>query len=172
MFIFQCLLVRSLIDSSISDPSVHRASDYYIRVVSIFFEKKVVAIFANQGVSQVSTTPGAKLPPESTKQVVHLELRISQQIFEKMWNDAISNIRDLWEDDSWKKTLSENSRGTVPLILCKVSSTPFWLETCSVGWLCVCVSWWKLEREMGDVGVGELQYCVYVRVYTLQFKDK
>ncbi len=47
------------------------------------------------------------LPP------VHLELRISPRIFEKNWNDLNRILRGLGETDSWKKTWTRKSRGTV-----------------------------------------------------------
>ncbi len=50
----------------------------------------------------VSLTPVANLPPVSLTPVVHLDLRISQQIFEKIWNDPNVIIRGLGEGDSWK----------------------------------------------------------------------
>jgi hypothetical protein len=40
--------------------------------------------------------------------VVHLELRISPRIFEKIRNDSIGILRGLGETDSWKKTEVEN----------------------------------------------------------------
>jgi hypothetical protein len=49
--------------------------------------------------------------------VVHLELRISPQIFEKIRNGPIGILRGLGETDSWKKNRSRKSRGTVPLKL-------------------------------------------------------
>jgi hypothetical protein len=45
----------------------------------------------------------ANLPPVSLIPVVHLELRISPQIFEKICNDP-NRILWSWEEtDSWKK---------------------------------------------------------------------
>jgi hypothetical protein len=55
------------------------------------------------------------LPPLSTTPVVHLELRISQQIFKKIRNSPIGIIRGLGETDSWKKREVKKSRHTVPL---------------------------------------------------------
>ncbi len=52
------------------------------------------------------------LPPVSTTPVVNLELRISPRIFEKIRNGI---LRGLGETDSWQKTRSRKSRGTVPL---------------------------------------------------------
>ncbi len=43
------------------------------------------------------------LPPVSTTPVVHLELRISPRIFEKIWNSPNVILRGLGETDSWKK---------------------------------------------------------------------
>ncbi len=43
------------------------------------------------------------LPP-----VGHLELRISPQIFKKIWNGPNDILRDLGETDSWKKPEIEN----------------------------------------------------------------
>ncbi len=51
------------------------------------------------------------LPPVSTTPVVHLELRISPQIFKKIRNSPIGIIRGLGETDLWSK----KSRDTVPL---------------------------------------------------------
>ncbi len=48
----------------------------------------------------VSLTPVANLPPVSLTPVVHLELRISPRIFEKIRNDPNVNIRGLGEGDS------------------------------------------------------------------------
>jgi hypothetical protein len=50
------------------------------------------------------------LPPVSTTQVVHLELRISPRIFEKIRNGPID-----WGKLIHEKTLSRKSRDTVPL---------------------------------------------------------
>jgi hypothetical protein len=47
--------------------------------------------------------------------VVHLELRISPRIFEKIRNGSIGILRGLGETDSLKKNRSRKSRGTVPL---------------------------------------------------------
>jgi hypothetical protein len=47
----------------------------------------------------------------------HLELRISPRIFEEIRNGPICILRGLRETDSWKKTKSQKSRGTVPLKL-------------------------------------------------------
>ncbi len=51
------------------------------------------------------------LLPVSLTPVVHLDLRISPQIFDKIWNDPNVIFRGFM-----KKTLSKNSRDTVPLI--------------------------------------------------------
>jgi hypothetical protein len=48
----------------------------------------------------VSLTPVANLPPVSLTPVVHLDLRISPRIFEKIRNDPNAIIRDLGEGDS------------------------------------------------------------------------
>jgi hypothetical protein len=48
------------------------------------------------------------LPPVSTTPVVHLELRISPQIFAKIWNAPNGIIRALGETDSWKKPEAKN----------------------------------------------------------------
>ncbi len=50
----------------------------------------------------VSLIPAAVLPPVSLTPVVHLDLRISPQIFEKIWNDPNVIFRGLGEGDSWK----------------------------------------------------------------------
>ncbi len=68
-----------------------------LRPFRIFW--KFAEIFAAQG-----------LPP-----MVHLDLRISPRIFEKIRNDPNVIIRGLGEGDSWKKTFSKKSRDTVPL---------------------------------------------------------
>jgi hypothetical protein len=47
-----------------------------------------------------SLTPVANLPPVSLTPVVHLELRISPRIFEKIRNDPNVIIRGLGEGDS------------------------------------------------------------------------
>ncbi len=47
------------------------------------------------------------LPP-SLIPVVHLDLRISPRIFEKIWNDPNVIFRGLGEDDSWKKLKAKN----------------------------------------------------------------
>jgi hypothetical protein len=51
---------------------------------------------------------GGNLPPVSLTPVVHLELRISPRIFEKIRNDPKVNIRGLGEGDSWKKPEAKN----------------------------------------------------------------
>jgi hypothetical protein len=43
---------------------------------------------------------GVKLPPVSLIRVVHLDFRISPQIFKKFRNDPNIIIRGLWEGDS------------------------------------------------------------------------
>ncbi len=48
------------------------------------------------------------LPPVSTASVVHLERRISLQIFEKIWNGPDGILRGLGETDSWKKPEVKN----------------------------------------------------------------
>ncbi len=48
----------------------------------------------------VSLTPVANLPPVSLTPVVHLDLRISPRIFEKIQNDPNVIIRGLGEGDS------------------------------------------------------------------------
>ncbi len=58
------------------------------------------------------------LPPVSTTPMVHLELRISPQIFEEIRNGPIGILRGLGETDSWKKP--EVSRDTVPLKVHKI----------------------------------------------------
>jgi hypothetical protein len=54
----------------------------------------------------VSLTPVENLPPVLTTPLnltpVYLDLRISPQIFEKIWNDPDAILRGLGEDDSWK----------------------------------------------------------------------
>ncbi len=51
----------------------------------------------------------------STTPVVNLELRISPRIFEKLRNGPNGILRGLGETNSWKKTRSQKSLGTVPL---------------------------------------------------------
>ncbi len=55
------------------------------------------------------------LPPVPLAPVVHLEQRISPQIFKKIWNSPNGILRGLGETDSWKKPEVEKSRDTVPL---------------------------------------------------------
>jgi hypothetical protein len=50
-----------------------------------------------------SAVPEASLLPVSLMPVVHLDLRISLKIKEKIWNDPFINFRGLGEDDSRKK---------------------------------------------------------------------
>jgi hypothetical protein len=78
----------------------------YIRVISNFF-LKFAEIFASEGAPPVSTTPAANLPPMSTTPVVHLELRISPRICEKIRNGPNGILRGLGETDS-EKTEVEN----------------------------------------------------------------
>ncbi len=51
--------------------------------------------------------PVANLLPLSLTPVVHLDLRISPRIFEKIRNDPSIIIRGLGECDSWKKNLKQ-----------------------------------------------------------------
>ncbi len=51
---------------------------------------------------------GGNLPPVSLTPVVHLDLRISPRIFEKIRNDSNVIIRGLGEGDSWKKPEAKN----------------------------------------------------------------
>ncbi len=51
---------------------------------------------------------GGNLPPVSLTPVVHLDLRISPRIFEKIRNDANVIIRGLREVDSLKKPEAKN----------------------------------------------------------------
>jgi hypothetical protein len=44
----------------------------------------------------------------STTPVVHLDLWISPQILEKIWNDTNGILKGLGETDSWKKPEVEN----------------------------------------------------------------
>ncbi len=48
------------------------------------------------------------LPPVSTTPVVHLDLRISPRICEKIWNGPNGKLRRVGETDSWKKPEVEN----------------------------------------------------------------
>ncbi len=68
-----------------------------------------------QNLPQVSLIPVANFPPVSLTPVVHLDLRISPRIFEKIRNDTNVIFRGLGEGDLWKKTWSKKSRDTVPL---------------------------------------------------------
>jgi hypothetical protein len=56
----------------------------------------------------VLLTPVANLPPVSLTLVVHLDLRISPRIFEKIRNDPNVIIRGLGEGDSLKKPEAKN----------------------------------------------------------------
>jgi hypothetical protein len=56
-----------------------------------------------QNLPPVSLIPVANLPPVSLTPVVHLDLRISPRIFEKIRNDPNVIIRGLGGGDSWKK---------------------------------------------------------------------
>ncbi len=51
----------------------------------------------------VSLIPAANLPPLSFIPVVHLDLRISPRIFEKIWNSPNGILWGWGETDSWKK---------------------------------------------------------------------
>jgi hypothetical protein len=53
-----------------------------------------------QNLPPVSLIPVANLPPVSLTPVVHLDLRISPRIFEKIRNDPNVFIRGLGEGDS------------------------------------------------------------------------
>jgi hypothetical protein len=53
------------------------------------------------------------LPPVSTTPVVHLELRISPRIFEKIRNGLNGILRNLGETDTWKKPVSITPAVTV-----------------------------------------------------------
>jgi hypothetical protein len=77
------------------------------------FFRKFAEIFASQDAPLVSTTPvanfatsfasvvdtGGKFASGATTQVVHLELQISLQIFEKIQNGPNGRIRSLGETD-------------------------------------------------------------------------
>ncbi len=56
----------------------------------------------------VSTTPVANLPPVSLIPLVHLYLRISPRIFEKIRNDPNVIFRGLGEGGSWNKLEAKN----------------------------------------------------------------
>jgi hypothetical protein len=56
----------------------------------------------------VLLTPVATLPPVSLIPVVHLDLRISPQIFEKLRNGANGILWGWVETDSWKKPEEKN----------------------------------------------------------------
>ncbi len=72
--------------------------------------------------SKLVTEDFFHLPLVSTTSVAFLELRISPRIFEKIWNGPCGVLRGLGETDSWKKTWSHKSRGTVPLTFRVASS--------------------------------------------------
>ncbi len=104
------------------------------------------------------------LPPLSTTPVVHLELRISPRIFEKIRNDPNGILRGLGETDTWKnrkskiswhcsfKSLLEEkqhslkSRWAVP---------SFWPEVGMLGWeggegpQPTC--FWHIYQDLGDL---------------------
>jgi hypothetical protein len=72
----------------------------YINSTSQRCPNKIIKTFMTEGFFhslQVSMTP-----------VVHLELRISRQIFEKIINCPYGILRGLGETDSWKKSEVEN----------------------------------------------------------------
>ncbi len=83
----------------------------------------------------VSLIPAAILPPVSSTPVVHLYLRISPRIFEKIRNDPNVIFRGLGVGDSWKN-LKQKIRDTVPLIYSShfhdyciyVQKTPFSIQ--------------------------------------------
>jgi hypothetical protein len=62
----------------------------------------------------VSLTPVANLPPVSLTPAVHLDLRVSPRIFEKIRNGP-NGILWGWGELIHKKTRSKKSRDTVPL---------------------------------------------------------
>ncbi len=61
-----------------------------------------------QNLPLVSLTPVANLPLVSLTQVMHFDLRISPQIFQKIWNDPNVIIRGLGEGDLWRKPEAKN----------------------------------------------------------------
>ncbi len=75
----------------------------------------LVSLIRMANLPPVSLIPAAILPPVSLTPVVHLDLRIYPQSFEKIWNDPSVIFRSLGEGDSWKKTWSKKSCDTVPL---------------------------------------------------------
>ncbi len=88
--------------------SLPQAPEHPIRTVLNFVFSKIRGDFR-------IPRPVAKLPPVTLIPVVHLDLRISPRIFEKIRNDPTVIFRSLWEDDSWKKTWSKKSSDTFPL---------------------------------------------------------
>ncbi len=99
-----------------------------VSIQIIFFFKLILSCQQFDNCSHclppVSFTPVANLPPVSTTlgklvanliPVVHLDLRISPQIFEKIWN-GLNGILWGW-GGNWfmKKTRSKKSRDTVPI---------------------------------------------------------
>jgi hypothetical protein len=103
---------RLLVFSWISFP---QAPEYTIRAVSNFskFHGNIRSSRCITGVNNTSGT-GRKIYRRLIP-VVHLDLRISPQIFKKIQNDPNVIFRGLEKGDSWKKTWSKKSRDSVPL---------------------------------------------------------
>ncbi len=88
---------------------MHLSCNLYVNSTTQRCPNKIIKIFQFEDFCH--------LPPVSATPVVHLELRISPRIFEKIRNGPIGILRGLGETDSWKK--SRKSLGTVPLNACR-----------------------------------------------------
>ncbi len=88
-----------------------QAPEYLLGPFEFCWRKKIVEIFAAQGAPPVSLTlvANGKNPPVSTTTVMHLDLRISPRIFEKIRNEPNVIFMVLEDDDSWKKNLKQKS---------------------------------------------------------------
>ncbi len=102
------------------------APEYCIRTVSNFFEnsrrysqvkvhhryqrhrRQIFPPISLVFLIPVANLPPVHLPPVSATPLVHLELRISPRIFEKIRKGPIGILRGLGETDWWKKTEVEN----------------------------------------------------------------
>ncbi len=91
-----------------------RGNIYINFCLQVHFQESA-AWYCSHYLPPASMTPVANLPPVSLIPVVHLDLRISPQIFEKFRNDLNVIIRGLGEGDSCKKTWNKKSCETVPL---------------------------------------------------------
>ncbi len=104
-----------------------------IALGSFNFFLKFAEIFAIQGALPVSTTPAANLPP-----LVHLKLRISQWLFEKVRNGPIEILWG-WGKLIHKKNWNRKSGDTVHLKTMRtVFPPPRIFAPCS--YLTICVN--------------------------------